>query len=513
MSAQLRTTVFVLANLGVLLLAVAGSASAGLPAGRAAYVIVLFCLCSAPVLLLDRINGRHALLAIFMSVYFVYFGALDMLNFATAALSSIPEPPEPAPTFWSAAECGILLGGLCLAACYVIAASGTERPIGRPTDWPRSAVLLVGLLLWLVGSAALVYFQVFVLNEKTTAAATRGLASLGPVKTFAVLLANLLQPLGILLLAYGYARFRSGLWLITILSVVLIQVGIGFVTDMKATAMIAGILVILAKTFCDNRLPKAWLIASAACLVVIFPIFQAYRSAVTGDRGLTRSAALQEIGKVIEITLASREKAANGADGSRSQSFLERSSMKANVELAFEHTGVDTPFLNGLTLLEVPLAFIPRLIWPDKPGAPTGLLFNRAFYHGDNDTYISPSHLGELYWNFGWGGVIVGMSAIGVLLGFIARKTSLAERMTLTRFLVLIATVKATCLQFEGAVGVAYVVWLRSLGAIGVLHLLFARARAPSNEIGQSVQGPEEAVEPPPRCDRTLVPRFSNLMR
>jgi hypothetical protein len=41
-------------------------------------------------------------------------------------------------------------------------------------------------------------------------------------------------------------------------------------------------------------------------------------------------------------------------------------------------------------------------------------------------------------------------------------------------------TIKQLIWGFEGEVAAIYVVWLRSLAGIGVLHLLFARVRVPA---------------------------------
>jgi len=87
-----------------------------------------------------------------------------------------------------------------------------------------------------------------------------------------------------------------------------------------------------------------------------------------------------------------------------------------------------------------------------------------------------PSTLGELYWNFGWPGLVAGMLLVGTLLGFVGAKCNFSEHVSVTRMLVLLATVQYLCIGFEGAMSVAYILWLRSLGAVGILHLVFARA-------------------------------------
>jgi hypothetical protein len=91
------------------------------------------------------------------------------------------------------------------------------------------------------------------------------------------------------------------------------------------------------------------------------------------------------------------------------------------------------------------------------------------------ETYISPSHLGEMYWNFGWPGVLAGMALVGAICGLVGR-FNLAECRTVTRLLVFVTTVELLIHGFEGALA-GYVVWLRSIAAIGLLHLAFARVR------------------------------------
>jgi hypothetical protein len=496
-----RGTFYVAVNATFILLTTVLAISHDASLSTLAYVIVLFALCSASLLFMDGLNGRYALLAIFLAMYFVFFGMLDTVSLLAGGgqSSEILSEAELALLCGAAAAIAGYRGGVALAG-----ESSSERPV---LDWTPRATLLVGIVIWLLGTAAIIYFQVFTVPEKTNAATRHGLASLGPAWTFAVMLGQMIEPIGLVIIAYGYARYQTFAWLLLAITMVCTQIAVGFVADIKSLAMLAGILVILARLLVDGKLPKLWLLGGAAFIVFAFPLFQAYRADVTGERGLSHVQALENIDKVLDIVLANRDKVTEGPSANRSQTFFERASLKGNVELAFEHTGVDTPFRHGDTLVGLLVAFIPRLIWPDKPDVAVGQLFNKEFFHtGDAETYISPSHFGELYWNFGWTGALTGMVLIGALLGFTAAKCNLAEKRSVTRILVLLATVKYVCLGFEGSIAIAYIVWLRSLGAIGLLHLLLARptgmadvpARAPSVQ--------------EPLLDVPLV-RFPNMLR
>jgi hypothetical protein len=83
---------------------------------------------------------------------------------------------------------------------------------------------------------------------------------------------------------------------------------------------------------------------------------------------------------------------------------------------------VDTYGLqHGATMAYAAYAFIPRILWPDKPTVTRGGWF--AAYIGfapspeESTVSIGITATGELYWNFGTPGVVVGMFLIGCMFG------------------------------------------------------------------------------------------------
>jgi hypothetical protein len=505
-----RTTIYVVMNVFVLLAALVGSAVHDIDIGRAVYAEVLFALCSLPLLSLSSLNGRFFMLAVFMALYFLFFGALDL-----QALLIGEEIHPIHDGFLDPAELAILSGCVMVLVGYFAGGRlvNTARDSQELREWPPQIIVLAGITMWVVGTAAIIYFQVFTVPEKTNSSAAHGFAAMGPFLTFVVMLGHLVEPLGVFILAYGYARFRSIGWTVLILTVVFTHVVVGFITDIKLQALMAGAIVILVKTLVDNRLPRAWIAGGVAFIIIAFPIFQAYRVEVTGERGLNRLQALRELPKVLEIAFSSRDKVANGSVGEgRSQTFVERSSSKQNIELLMQHVGSDVPYLNGRSLVAIPMAFVPRLLVPEKEDLSVGQLFTRQVLKSDTDTYISISHLGELYWNFGWTGVLVGMLFTGTLLGFIGAKCSLERGVSITRLLVLVASVQPLCLGFGGQMPISYVIWLRSVAAVGLLNLVFARrvARPAQAENENSDASSKQRSLP---ATVAPVPRFSNMMR
>ncbi len=508
-----RGGIYALANVAFLLAVALASAVHGDTGVNVFYMCLLFALCSGPLLLLDCLNGRYVLLAILMAFFFLFFGMLSFIDLVFDVPASIPGGDM------TEAQWGILCGGASLWIGYLVGARLPAAKLARSADvdWPRKTILFVGAALWIVGSITTVYLQVYIFQQKTIAATQHGLAELSAGMTFLIMLANLLAPLGTLILSYGYARSRTLWWLGVILFVLAGQIAIAFVTDIRGLALMPVAMVIVALTLTSNRVPVTWIVASIIGAGVIFPVLSAYRVVVSGQHGLSRAQAAANLGKVVDMVLAYRDKLSQsphegGTSREGGQTLFQRASLEANVERAFERTGVDVPFQDGHTLIEIPLAFIPRLVWPDKPGVPTGQLFNHEFFPGGSpDTYISPSSLGELYWNFGWPGMLIGLTLIGALLGFVGRKCDLSDQVSVTRVLVLLATVYYLCWGFEGAMDVSYVSWMRSLAAIGLFHQLFAR-RIPApaaTGVATSARSESKALVPM----TPAIARFPNVMR
>ena len=87
-------------------------------------------------------------------------------------------------------------------------------------------------------------------------------------------------------------------------------------------------------------------------------------------------------------------------------------------------TGVQTCAL-PISMSYAIYAFIPRLLWPNKPSVSRGAWFTAylgaAAREEEATTSTGISATGELYWNFGVPGVAVGMCGIGLFYGLLWR--------------------------------------------------------------------------------------------
>lgn len=430
---------------------------------RIIYLVLLFAMCSSPVLVVRKLNDRYALYTMFLFVYFVSYGVLDL-----ASIAGI-EPPDPATSLLDPAELLILLGGAVFILAYQwMASRSNHNPTGTRflDDWPKQTLVITGLALWFLGTLATWYW-----NVRLTVRSLEVHNNVGELSTTLLMLGRYIQPLGILIIAYAYTVFRTRpLWLVTV-AVVALQVVLGFISNTKGGAMLGGILVILTAYLVRGRLPKTWLLAGIVFITLAFPIFMAYRTVVVGEHGLTNAEAAQDLGGALQMAIAGQ----HSAPGASATSFFERSSVKSAVEMIVDRTGIDVPYQHGYTLLPLLTSLVPRLLWPNKLDVQTGVLVNEQFHLEQAVVYISPSHLGELYWNFGWPGALIGMGLIGILLGAVNRACDLSAGTSATRVLLMTVTIYQVGVRFEGSIASEYSVLARSLLVILILHWLFAR--------------------------------------
>jgi hypothetical protein len=466
-----RTALYVIVNVLFTLAAMAGAAQHP-GVAHPLYVVLLFALCTTPVFEAKAVNGPYSLLVLWSFDYFIMYGALDFRNLLLGKDELFSQNDG---LFFTSGEWVIIAGAVLVQVAYRLACRrvSAATPASPPMNWSERTLLLVGIPLWVISSKMCWDFSVHLLVARSNVATSQVFAAMGGVKVAIYMLARMAQPLSIVILAYLQCRYKRPYMIPVLAGVVLFQLLFGFVIDTKSDALIGGVLVVLTNFLVNGRIPKVWGAAMCLLIVVGFPILQANR-VVRDERNENPTVASTHIVEGLQRALAATGRTSKGS--ARTQSALERSTTKSSVEIIVRGTANGHAFQNGRTIAPLITAFIPRLLWSDKPSIATGQILNKEFnISAGADTYISPSHLGDLYWNFGWGGVVVGMSVIGALLGFLAAKFNLAEAGTVTRLLMTLITVRLLIMGSEGEIAVQYVVWMRSIVGIGLLHWLFAR--------------------------------------
>lgn len=111
----------------------------------------------------------------------------------------------------------------------------------------------------------------------------------------------------------------------------------------------------------------------------------------------------------------------DGVEGAVTQGFQTSAGRSANLDLLADviiRTPREIPYWGGETYLSLVGAFVPRVLWPDKPTKELGQAFGHRYgYIGadDSGTALNLPVLVEFYANFGIAGVIVGMCLVGFI--------------------------------------------------------------------------------------------------
>lgn len=460
-------------NLAVDMTLLAGAAIGGSSLAKLPYVALMFALCSSPIAFVGRLNGAFAMLGVAMAAFFFKFAMLDAVS-----LVSPPLLATSSDSILDGGEIILFLAALMQVVGFHIGArilaSRTNGRIAK--DWPESLLVPAGLLLWSLGCGANLYQNLIIQVGSSDAVVKASFTKLGVWGTSGLMLVNYAGPLGIVILAYWWASARRRYGNALMLGIIVAQFAVGWAVDTKEVAVNAPMVMLLTRFVVQGKIPVRWLVCSILGIVLVFPILTAKRAITTEALHLTNVQALPRAGEILWRAITERNAALAGKYAGKTQTFLERATDKGSVELFVERVGNSQPYKMGATFLPMLYVFIPRLVFSDKPGGNSAQTFNRDFHLSeDPDTYMSPSHVGELYWNFGILGEVAGMLMIGILLGFVCARFDLSKQTSLTRVLVIIVTLYELVARAGGQIELEYVLWARTLLLIGILHWLFAR--------------------------------------
>ena len=148
----------------------------------------------------------------------------------------------------------------------------------------------------------------------------------------------------------------------------------------------------------------------------VFPVLAIYRGTYLGSVG--RVSTLAELVEQVQglagylSRLGWSEYVSFAADA-----LMSRSHGIDSLSLIIKYTPGISDFKYGWEYLLIPLyAFIPRAIWPDKPLNPS-INFGQVYIIDpaiSAEGSIGQFHIGDLYWNFGLFGIMVGMLLLGI---------------------------------------------------------------------------------------------------
>lgn len=367
---------------------------------------------------------------ILVAVSYLSIGTLETRH------SPIRISPLSAYFFWYSVKYGfaaIYMSGVIAEHGYIVFAGNIER----------TRLLITGYVITLVGSLAFhVGLQLLRPSASSDNASDRtikhsvalealillwavGLVALYRPVTFGFLGVGVavisLGPLAALLVlatlpARGFRLSPVAYWAFLLLGTGgLLVVSLGAWYDSKQTIMLA-LTPLLAAAVVRRRMRK-YIPPALACMVFVY-LF-AVAPAINRSRLLSGRATMSPMQRY----LVAFKRYSPLYTGDFKTVALKRQENKF-FSRVFEPTAVG--FIAGLvqssglkygaTMSNLVYGFIPRFVWPGKPKVVRGAWFYAQSVRGGSGTSLGMFAAGELYWNFGWIGVVTGMLILGTLI-------------------------------------------------------------------------------------------------
>lgn len=225
--------------------------------------------------------------------------------------------------------------------------------------------------------------------------------------------------IGPMLLAFLWGAMfvkRLPKWLV--ISYSLLDLGWNFASGGRERTITCFIVVILTFIVYRNRVPWRTLFISAIPIFFLIGFMDYYRYAIqqTANVNTIRLSSITEA-----LSIASRESSSSGTENTLLRGIARFNDLESIAAIDL-WTGTAQPFLEGETYARIPVALIPRQLWPDKPS--TSMPINEWYFIHEGGSSPTTT-MGEGYLNFGWPGVALAgfMAALLVRLAdwFIVR--------------------------------------------------------------------------------------------
>ena len=366
----------------------------------------------------------------------------------------------------TASDFVVIVGGLCFLLGYFLTTSARRnaRSSFLSHEWRYGTVLWMGFFMWLVG------FLFMVVYDSTVSVFYIPPTILGLPTSVASNL-KLLSPLGAVMLIYLFTReFQTALVGTLLVLIIGSEFAFGFIASSKEISFRIAVLLLLGLYYVRGRVNLRIIALMVIISIPYLLYFNAYRMQMMEGGFLNPAEAFANFGKNLDV-VKSKTKQEDEVAASSLKSLSQRVDNKVYIDIIVAGTDsgrVDR--LNGESLWYFFTSFVPRAMWAGKPVTSTGQLFNREFgLSASRFTFVPTTQLGDLYWNFGWPAVLVGMTAIGFIFARLAGIFFDRSGMTLPRFLALMMATYYLAVFFSGNIASQYSTYVRLLFVIWLL--------------------------------------------
>jgi hypothetical protein len=210
-------------------------------------------------------------------------------------------------------------------------------------------------------------------------------------------------------------------------------------------------MVALAYVVYERRIRVSWLAAGFATLIVLYPVSRFYRDVIQTDNRRSIVSFVQDPSRSLEALSSFRESVDVGryvkegliATGRRLDAL-------GVLTVVLQDTPARVPFQGGWTIGYIAISYVPRILWPGKPNTTTGEWVSQTYGSPyDFHTDVGPTWIGELYFNWGYTGVVLGMFVVGFLLRLIQERFFMWNA-PIPALLAAVVVLYSTCMTVQG---------------------------------------------------------------
>lgn len=299
----------------------------------------------------------------------------------------------------------VLVGLLVLLAGHAIPV-GRLVPGGIPRprrDWSQQATLVVALIMIPLGWAIYLSGQYGVLPKRLGSG-------------FVGQLANATY-LGIALLMISYQHHRSRAALILMVMLIPPTMAFNYFTGAKGLFFAPAAVTLIAYIVVTRRIRLRWFLIAFIAMSLFYPIANFQREVIL--KGNTKGAAYALRSPLQVISQTARFARSHPLSEHLLGGIAATSTRFDGLGIAcliVRDVPARVPFQGGWSLANIPLSYVPRIIWPNKPELGSGLWVTANFMGGPSLSHTGSTWVGELWYSYGWPGVVFGMFLMGVFL-------------------------------------------------------------------------------------------------
>ncbi len=364
--------------------------------------------CFIPVIL-DQgraASHRHLMLSLFGLGYLVYMVAPP---FTLYAFEDIVEEPGsvsilhvlPGDVLWG--QVAALAALVSFLAAYGLPAG---RRLGRALPAPRrewSEAATVTVSLGLIGLG----WVFFLGNQFGFIPGWLGSGVLGAISGSTIF--------GLALLAIAYLKDGSRAAFLLLLVIIPPTMFFNFFTGSKTLFLAPLMMVAYAYVVVRRRIRARWLIPGILLIALYYPVAQFHREVILRGNTLGAGDVIGDAGEILSAT-ASYAQSFRFVDylGDGIRMTSGRLEGLGVLSVIVRDTPDKVPYQGGWTLSYIFLSYVPRLLWPNKPPMTIGHWVTAMYGPGPIPSNTGPTWMGELYFNFGFPGLVLGMALLGI---------------------------------------------------------------------------------------------------